>query len=128
MPLDSSSSNVPMSGTGLLEAVLARLPKPVADSLTETQLEALSKACDALKWGKHPIDIRLSIPTFTNRYFMVILGGKEQRDKARRQLEKKRHPLHTICNYLFLAGVIALGIYLVVFIETLLFITHFPTS
>lgn len=126
MPLDSSVLRRPDEArNGLYEAVMGRLPEAVRDSFSETQLSALKEASGAADWGNHPVDIRLSIPGLFSRYYLVVIGGKERRSKARIALEKKRHPLHRLRNYLFIAAVIALGVYMVVFTEMLYFVAHF---
>lgn len=126
MPLDSSAL-VKSAGTqnGLFEAMLGRLPETVRSSLSEVQLSALREASEALKWGKHPVDIRLSIPSLFNRYYLVLIAGKERRGKTRLDEERKRHPFSKLYNFLFIGALVALGVYLVVFAETLLFIAHF---
>ena len=126
MPLDSSVlQRSEEARNGLFEAVMERLPKAVHDSFSEAQLSALKEASGAVAWGSHPVDIRLSIPGLLNRYYLVVVGGKERRNKARIALEKERHPFHRLRNYLFIAAMIALGIYAVVFTEMLYFVAHF---
>lgn len=126
MPLDSSVLQKSAEArNGLFEAVMERLPKAVQASFSEAQLSTLKEASEAVAWGKHPVDIRLSIPGLLNRYYLVVVGGKERRGKARVALEKTRHPLHRLSNYLFIAAVIALGVYVVVFTEMLYFVAHF---
>jgi len=126
MPLDSPVlQSTDEARNGLFEAVMERLPKAVHDSFSEAQLSALKEASGTVAWGKHPVDIRLSIPGLLNRYYLVVVGGKERRSKARIAIEKKRHPLHRLRNYLFIAAAMALGVYVVVFTEMLYFVAHF---
>ena len=126
MPLDSSALiRDTGESNGLFDAIVSRLPEATRATLSEAQLDALRESAESIKWGKHPIDIRLSVPTFLSRYYLVLIGGKERRGKGRLVEERKRHPLNTLFNWLFIGGVIALGIYLVVFVEMLFFISHF---
>ena len=123
MPLDSTGkANLPFDHDGLMTGLMHHLPDSDRELFSEQHISALQKACDELKWSRHPVDIRLSIPTLFSRYYLVLVGGPERRSGARRGEEKRRHPLRTAGNFLFLGGLIALGIYAIVFVETLLFI------
>ena len=56
-------------------------------------------------WRHHPINIRLSIPTFQGRVFLTVVGGTEKRSTQRIESEKQVHPLKTAGNFLFLVGI-----------------------
>jgi hypothetical protein len=123
MPLDSATkTHLPFDSDGLLTGLLHNLPEDARGLFSEDHLTALSAACGKLKWGRHPVDMRLSIPTLFSRYYLVLLGGPERRDGGRLADEKLRHPFRTFGNFLFLGAIIALGIYGVIFLETLIFI------
>ena len=123
MPLDSATkTHLPFDSDGLLTGLLHNLPEEARVLFSEGHLTALSSACDKLKWSRHPVDMRLSIPTLFNRYYLVLLGGPERRAAGRLADEKLRHPFRTLANFLFLGAIIALGIYGVIFLETLIFI------
>ena len=51
--------------------------------------------------------------------------GRERRSAKRRSEEKRRHPLSKVLNTLLVGGLIAVGIYLIFFIQTLLFIVFY---
>ena len=123
MPLDSATkTHLPFDSDGLLTGLLHNLPEDARGLFSEDHLTALSAACGKLKWGRHPIDMRLSIPTLFSRYYLVLVGGPERRAAGRLADEKLRHPFRTLGNFLFLGATIALGIYGVIFLETLIFI------
>jgi hypothetical protein len=123
MPLDSATkTHLPFDSDGLLTGLLHNLPEDARGLFSEDHLTALSAACGKLKWSRHPIDMRLSIPTLFSRYYLVLVGGEERRGVERRADEKLRHPFRTFGNFLFLGAAIALGIYGVIFLETLIFI------
>jgi len=123
MPLDSATkTHLPFDNDGLMSGLLHNLPENARGLFSEDHLTALNSACSKLNWSRHPVDIRLSIPTLFNRYYMVLLGGPERRDAGRLAEEKLRHPFQKVGNFLFLGALIALGIYGVVFLETLIFI------
>ncbi len=50
----------------------------------------------------HPINVRISIPLPFGRYYLTIVGGKERRSPTRRKEERRKHPLATTGNILFL--------------------------
>lgn len=123
MPLDSTGKvSTPFDHDGLMTGIMQNMPENARGLFSEDHVSALKSACDKIKWNHHPVDIRLSIPTLFRRYYLVVVGGPERRCDERRAEEKRRHPLQTVGNFLFLGGLIALGIYAVVFVETLLFI------
>lgn len=59
----------------------------------------------AASWaGDHPVNIRLSLPFFGERYYFTLVAGKERRSDERLADEKAKHPLATRGNILVLAG------------------------
>lgn len=54
----------------------------------------------------HPIDLRLSIPLPTGRYYVTLVAGRERRGFARRAADARRHPLITWGN---VAAIFVLG-------------------
>lgn len=126
VPLDSTPQNdLTAPDNGLFQALIERVPEDLRGTFSQPQLEALEKATNEVKWGNHPVDIRLSVPTLLSRYYMVFLAGKERRDKGRRFLERGRFPLGKLCNWLFLAGLVGFALYIVLFAEMVFFVTHF---
>ncbi len=82
-------------------------------AMNEMELQALTKAISEERrktgWGQHPLEIRLSIPFIKNRFYLVIVGGKDQRSKERIAEDRKTHPLVKFWNipvFLF-AGTVA---------------------
>lgn len=123
MPPDSAvSADVFFEESGLFEALVARLPDDARGSFTEAQLAALRVAAQKCKWGNHTADIRLSVPLLLKRYYMVLICGQERRSKARRATESKRHPVRTLANILFFAGLAAVSFYGAAFLATWAFI------
>jgi len=128
MPPDSAmSADVFFEENGLFEALVARLPDDTRGSFTEVQLAAIRMAAQNCKWGGHSIDIRLSIPLLIKRYYMVLICGQERRSKDRRAVERKRHPLRTLGNGLFLASIAAATFYCFSFLGTAAFIVLFSS-
>jgi hypothetical protein len=53
-------------------------------------------------WTSHPIDIRLSIPFGFGRWYVTLVAGPERRHPKRREVERRKHPLFTLGNIVFL--------------------------
>ena len=51
----------------------------------------------------HPINVRVSIPLLFGRYYLTIVGGKERRSPTRLKEERRKHPLATTGNLIFLS-------------------------
>ena len=123
MPLDTSvEQQISTDDNGLFRAVLSRIPENECMAFSGHQMEVLKAACKGLRWGEHAVDIRLSIPTFLSRYYLVLLAGEERRDNARRAEERRWHRFHKVGNYLFIAFVLGLGLYTAILIEAFLFV------
>jgi hypothetical protein len=59
---------------------------------------------DGRSWGgRHALDLRLSVPLVSSRYYLAVLGGRERRNAKRRGDERRRNPLATKWNIAFLA-------------------------
>ena len=101
-----------------LTRVLERLPEDICAGFTQEQLAALNDALDADSPARHPINLRL---TLFGLAYLVILGGRERRSRARRAVERKQHPLHTPGNIAFMAGVATVGLTLGYALRTLVF-------
>jgi len=80
-----------------LEKFFSRIHPSVAQSFTPAQIAAIKLAFGARTWGAHSIDIRLSLPLFWRRFYLVLLAGREQR-RPERAREGGRHPFATLAN------------------------------
>ncbi len=129
MPLDATNKTlVSTTDDGQIAAIVNSLPENERAIFSERHLEALREACAKLKWSDHPINVRLSIPTFSSRYYFLMVAGPERRSAERRKIERRRHPLAKLGNMLFIGSLFALGIYGVVFLVTLFFTVYFAQS
>lgn len=97
--------------SGLADAILAKLPSDLGASLGQNQIVALRRAANDVSWSTHPVNVRLTIPTVFDRYYRVILDGSERRNRVRSASERRRHPLFTLSNMLFLLGIGGLAVY-----------------
>lgn len=75
-----------------------RIPGDVAESFDEAQLDAVKMAFGARSRGSHPIDIRMSIPLLTRRFYFVFLAGGEHRPAERLALERALRPIWNFAN------------------------------
>ena len=79
------------------------LPLAPDENVTEATESGALDALRAERWGNHhPVNIRLSIPFFTRRYYLTVIAGKEQRSTERLAEEREKHPLATTANMIFL--------------------------
>ncbi|MEO1094828.1 MAG: hypothetical protein AAFX01_08010 [Cyanobacteria bacterium J06638_28] len=95
-----------------LERFLNRLPEDVAASFTAEQLSALQSALQFTQWRRHPIDLRLTLPLFWKRFYVVLVAGPERRSKERLKADRSRNPIWTLSNVGFVLAFICLGILL----------------
>ena len=124
MPLDTTRNNgVSSQDAGLFAGLTRQLPEETRELFTDQHLAALKEACGKLRWGDHPVNIRVSIRTLFRRYYIVLIAGPERRSAERRVEERKYHRFSKVGNYLFLGALALLGIYALIFIESLLFIS-----
>lgn len=57
-----------------------------------------SEPVAAKEWGRHPINIRLSLPLGFGRYYVTVVAGRERRSRERIASERDRHPLVSLGN------------------------------
>jgi len=88
-----------------LERFLARVPPHIAASFSPEQLAAMQKALEPRPWQRHPVDLRLSLPLFWRRFYLVLIAGEEKRSQERRSKERALTPLWTPAN-LIIVGII----------------------
>ena len=93
------------SNDGGLDSLMDRLPADVVASFTPAQRAALWTAVKPTSWRRHPINIRLSFPVLSNRYFVTVVGGSEKRASERLHRERRMFPLRTAGNIFFLLGI-----------------------
>jgi len=95
------------AGSPALRRVMHRLPETLRASFTPAQLTALDEALDANNPTLHTINLRL---TLFGRAYLVLLAGPERRNRARRALEREKHPLSTPGNIAVLALLAVTGL------------------
>jgi len=94
-----------------VEEVIARVPPEVLAALNDEQVATLAAAiAETRPWRQHPINIRLTLPWFSRRLFITLIGGVDRRNSERRARDRQAHPLSTRSNVIFLS-IVAVGLY-----------------
>ena len=80
----------------------APIPYESTGSLDEPRIEG-RRASGAVSWDNtHPVNLRLSIPVFFQRYYFTLAAGKERRSPERLAAERQKHPIKTTGNVICL--------------------------
>lgn len=60
-------------------------------------------------WGRHPLNLRVSLPTPFGRWYVTLIAGRERRRKERLIEDREKNPLTTMPNLMFLmsTGIVA---------------------
>ena len=91
MPLDASGPKRSQAlDDELFKALMAQLPERDRASFSTRQYRALETACQNLAWGRHPVNLRLSIPLLVRRIYLVVLLGIDRRAKQRSSRSQSR--------------------------------------
>ena len=82
---------------------LGKIPRDIAKSFSDVQLEAVVAAFGTRRWRSHPVDIRLTIPLVGRAYYLVLLAGADRRSRRRRRADRFARPIATVGNAIFAA-------------------------
>jgi len=86
------------------ERLMRAIPPEVRDGLSAEQAAAIREAARRNRWDRHPVDVRISLPTPFGRYYLTLVGGRERRNEARLAHDRAQHPFATLGNIAFFAG------------------------
>ncbi|MBD2362171.1 hypothetical protein H6G36_13415 [Anabaena minutissima FACHB-250] len=87
----------------VFEELFTQVQPEIKDTLTTEQIIGIRKAFSSNTWTRrHSLDLRVKLPIPGLRFYMVLLGGVEQRSKQRSQYGKVLYPLWTASNIIFL--------------------------
>lgn len=83
----NDADSLPIRQDPIIAKMLNKLPKDIADSYTDIQLQGFRVALGDRTWAKHFVDNRgtLSFPFIRWRFFYVFLLGKNKRAYTRRE-------------------------------------------
>ncbi len=107
-----------------------KISPEVKKTLTHEQIQALKTACESHSHNRHFLSIRVSLPIFRSKFYMVVLAGKERRSKQCLHYKKGMYPLRNPINILLLLGLLIIFIVssLALFTLVLSSISSVPTS
>lgn len=64
-----------------IQEFLGRIPRQIAATFTNTQLAEIKRVFFHRVNNSHPVDIRLSLPFFGKRFYVVLFMGKDKRNQ-----------------------------------------------
>lgn len=83
----------------LKEETLNREPPVPASRDSTSSAPRRSQSERVQDWsGTHPVDIRLTLPLLSGRYYLTVLAGRERRSAERLRADRARHPLFKFGN------------------------------
>lgn len=86
---------------------LASIPGDVAATFSADQLGAIAGVLRQRAWRRPRVNVRVSLPLLSRRYFLTLVAGIDKRSAARRAGERAIHPLRTLGNLLFMGALLA---------------------
>ncbi|MFM2061367.1 MAG: hypothetical protein RLZZ507_1037 [Cyanobacteriota bacterium] len=66
-----------------IQRLLARIPAEISATFTDAQIAELKKVFEQQNNNSSAVDMRVSIPFFKRRFYLVLLMGKEKRSLQR---------------------------------------------
>ncbi len=81
-----------------VEEQVRRLPSDIGGDDPSAPDIAHRSAPGDESWGRHPVNLRFSIPLPFGRYYVTLVAGKERRGAERLASERRKHPLLTFGN------------------------------
>jgi len=92
-----------------IKAAVADMQAAMEDMDMADLTKAISEERRKTGWGKHPADIRLSIPLLFTRVYMVFALGIDKRSKERIREDRKTHPLMRVGNLVVIVLALAIA-------------------
>ncbi len=91
------------------EGLLRAIDPVVRAGLSMKQEDAIRAAARQDAWKRHPVDIRVVLPTPFGRLYLALVAGRERRSAARLAVERNRHPLAGAGNIAIVGVLIAIA-------------------
>ncbi len=73
------------------EGLMRAIDPVVRAGLSLKQEDAIRAAARQDTWKRHPVDIRLALPTPFGRLYLALVAGRERRSAARLSAEHRRY-------------------------------------
>lgn len=86
---------------------LASMPGDVAATFSADQHSAIAGVLHQRAWRRPTVNVRVSLPLLSRRFFLTLVAGIDKRGAARRANERSIHPLRTLANLLFMGALLA---------------------
>lgn len=80
------------------------------------------------EWGQHPINLRVTLPIPFRRWYVTLVAGPERRSNERLISERKKHPLETLPNLMFLLSIGIVSTTVLLLVTALILIHGFGWS
>ena len=109
-------------------AELTAAADDVVENPSQERIQRARSKTYARDWGRHPLNLRVSLPVLFGSWYVTLVAGKEKRCKERLIQERKNHPLETIPNLLFLLSVGIFTTALMLIVVALILIHGFDWS
>ncbi len=74
------------------EGLMRAIDPVVRAGLSLKQEDAIRDAARQDTWKRHPVDVRLALPTPFGRLYLALVAGRERRSAARLTVERRRYP------------------------------------
>ncbi|MEZ5931305.1 MAG: hypothetical protein R3F54_05045 [Alphaproteobacteria bacterium] len=84
---------------------IAETPANLAESKASGEVSEGQTTTYSRDWGQHPLNLRVTLPLPFGRWYVTLVAGRERRGKERLVSERKKHPLDTLPNVLFLLSI-----------------------
>lgn len=104
-----------------VQKLMAKMPKRVAQSFSDEQIQHLHRAIGTRGWKKHPVDVRttLTIPFARSQWYVVLLMGRDKRELTRTEQQISTLTLAGIAT-LCLSASIMLGLLVIYLVKSAL--------
>ena len=86
---------------------IADMPADEAEESAKSDARPIARpATQNREWtGHHPINLRVTLPLPFRRWYVTLVAGPERRSIERLEQERKKHPLETLPNLMFLLSI-----------------------
>ena len=122
---ENQQARLDIRSDSAIQNLLARMPKEVQDSFTESQLSHLRVALGARSWGNHKVDVRSTFKLFKYRYYYVFVAGRNRRELSRKE-KQFALMMQAMMVTTFLTFSALFGIFVLYIIKSALGIDIFP--
>lgn len=109
---------------------VTELPTQVTDEgASDAAQQPAQSATYSREWtNRHPINLRATLPLPFGRWYVTLVAGRERRGKERLVQERRKHPLETMPNLMFLLSIGIVTSTLILLIAALVLIHGFGWS